>query len=82
MPTTTVKYEGIEFDVDYDYQPEEKMVRYYPDGSGYPGCPEELTINEISHKGTDFTDFFIAFDLMDGFEEAMWKQRDDRNGEE
>ena len=30
---------SLEVDVDYDYSPEEPMVRYYPDGSGYPGCP-------------------------------------------
>ena len=23
----------------FNYQPEEPMVRYYSDGTGYPGCP-------------------------------------------
>jgi hypothetical protein len=25
--------------IEYDYEPGEPMVRYYPDGSGYPGSP-------------------------------------------
>jgi len=55
----TITYKGIEFEVEYDYQPEEPMVRYYSDGSGYPGCAECIDgISSITHKGTDFLDFF------------------------
>ena len=44
----TINYKGIDFDVEYDYQPYEKQVLYYPDGSGYPGCPEMVEqINEF-----------------------------------
>ena len=28
--------------VEFDYQPEEQMVMYYPDGSGDPGCPASV----------------------------------------
>lgn len=28
--------------VEYDYSPGELMVRYYSDGSGYPGSPPEI----------------------------------------
>ena len=28
--------------VDFSYSPGEPMVRYYPDGSGYPGSPPEF----------------------------------------
>jgi len=54
----TIEYKGVEFDVDYDYQPAEAPVYYYRDGSGYPGCPEAVEqINEFKHKGTCFMEF-------------------------
>ena len=30
--------EEAEVTISFDYQPEEAMVMYYPDGSGDPGC--------------------------------------------
>ena len=29
--------------VEFDYEPEEQMVMYYPDGSGYPGSPANVS---------------------------------------
>jgi hypothetical protein len=52
-----IEYKGIVFDVQFDYQPEEPEVRYYADGSGYPGCPEQATLNEITHCGVSFMEF-------------------------
>jgi hypothetical protein len=40
-------------EIDYDYQPEEPMVRYYPDGSGYPGCAACLEICGITYIPKD-----------------------------
>lgn len=54
----TINIKGKEFDVYFDYQPEEKEVRYYSDGSGYPGCPAEYQIKAIEYKGEDWTEFF------------------------
>ena len=51
-----IEYKGIKFDVEFDYQPFEKEERYTDDG-GYPGCPEQATINEIKHQGTCFMEF-------------------------
>jgi len=66
-----ITYKGIKFAVGFDYQPEEKMVRYYSDGTGYPGCSAQIEgIYEITHKGTDFMDFFE--DDMDAIEQAIW----------
>jgi hypothetical protein len=48
MPTATSHITctigNIEFNciVDWRYNPGEKMVRYYADGSGYPGSPPEF----------------------------------------
>ena len=45
---TTVEYKGIEFDVQFHYQPFEKQTLEHE------GCPEEITIEEIEFKGEDF----------------------------
>ena len=34
------------------YCPEEPMVRYYSDGSGYPGAPAEFDVARIFVQGT------------------------------
>jgi len=56
MSYTTINFRGVELDIKFDYQPEEPMVRYYSDGSGYPGCGAEMNIESITHKGTDMWD--------------------------
>jgi len=42
-------YAEYEFDIlaHFEYQPEEKEVRYYADGSGYPGCAAEINVYDI-----------------------------------
>jgi len=47
MSAAYINFKGVELRVEYDYQPEEKEVRYYSDGSGYPGCPESFEITAI-----------------------------------
>ena len=42
--------EDLEVDVSWSFQPEEPMVRYYPDGSGYPGCAASVYDIEITTK--------------------------------
>lgn len=55
--------------VEFDYQPEEPVVMYYPDGSGDPGCP--ASVDNISvywktqiHKKED-----IKIDITDLLEQ-------------
>jgi hypothetical protein len=60
---TTITYKGIEFDVEYDYQPEEPMVMYYADGSGYPGSREQIEILNIWFCDADF--FELLEDKLD-----------------
>ena len=60
--------------VEFDFQPEEAMVRYYSDGSGYPGFPESIDnvgvywktrkFNSIAHKWED-----VEIDVTDLMEE-------------
>jgi hypothetical protein len=49
--------------IEYDYEPGEPMVRYYPDGSGYPGSPAdcapwnvEVTTAEVAEETLDRDD--------------------------
>jgi len=72
----SIIFKEIEFDVEFDYQPEEPMVRYYSDGSGYPGCPANIDgINSITHKGTDFIPFFdeVFNNWEEQIEELLWE---------
>ena len=60
--------------ISFDFQPEEAMVRYYSDGSGYPGFPESIDnvgvywktrkFNSIAHKWED-----VEIDVTDLMEE-------------
>ena len=68
----TIFYKGVEFDVDFYYQPEEPMIMYYADGSGYPGSPAEIEIYEIKHKGTYF--YEVLEDNLDDIEDLIWEK--------
>lgn len=35
-------------EIEFEYSPGEALVRYYPDGSGYPGSPPELNIIHVA----------------------------------
>jgi len=53
MGKTTIEFKGIEFDIEYDYQP------FEPPETGpeaqYPGCEEYVDqVTEFTHKGTNF----------------------------
>ena len=60
MEKTTIEIDGISFDVEYWYEPAERMVMYYPDGSGYPGSPASVDIVKILYKGVDIKDLLYA----------------------
>jgi hypothetical protein len=44
---------GIDITVSGYYSPEEPMVRYYSDGSGYPGCDAEFELQSVQINGTE-----------------------------
>jgi len=44
--------ESADVTITFDYQPEESMVLYYSDGSGYPGCA--ASVDNISVNWFDF----------------------------
>jgi hypothetical protein len=37
----------LEVEIEYVYDPGEKRVDYYPDGSGYPGTPPSVSLYEV-----------------------------------
>lgn len=63
MAVIDIEYKEITFSVEFDYQPEEKAVMYYSDGSGYPGCPASVDILNIYHCEDSFYDWFTEKDL-------------------
>jgi hypothetical protein len=53
--TRTINFKGIDFEVEYDYQPYEPAERG-PEAQ-YPGCSESIEqVTSMTHKGTDFID--------------------------
>jgi hypothetical protein len=44
---------GVDVTVSGYYSPEEPMVRYYSDGSGYPGCAAEFELQSVQVDGTE-----------------------------
>lgn len=48
-----IYFKGLDLLVRYDFTPGEPQVRYYNDGSGYPGSPDEYEVHEIIYEGTN-----------------------------
>jgi hypothetical protein len=53
----TINFRGVDFEVEFDYQPAEQG------DLEYPGCHAEVeAINELKHKGTCFIEFVDDFE--------------------
>lgn len=66
---TKVEFQGIEYSVEYSYTPEEKGVRYRPDGGGTPDIPAYVEIHKIMLGEHDMTGLFGFFSDPDGIGE-------------
>jgi hypothetical protein len=67
--TVPLPQSDVSVDVEYTYSPEEPMVMYYADGSGYPGCAAEIEIRSIFFSGNDAkTDVFELIEALDWLE--------------
>jgi len=51
--------ESADVTITFDYQPEESMVLYYSDGSGYPGCAASVDNISVNWQNQKF-DFDIT----------------------
>ncbi len=74
-----VEYRGIKLVVEGTYVPEEPMVMYYPDGSGYPGSSEDYEIEGVFVEGIDIYDIFDnkqLDDIRDLVLESMYDERE------
>ena len=67
----TIKYKGVELDIEFYFSPAETEVRYYGDGSGYPGCAEEVEIYSIEHNGDSVME--LVEDQLTSIEEELIK---------
>lgn len=63
---TNIYYKEVEFEVEYDYQPEEKPTR------DYPGAHEEVEITSVKHCGVEFYDI-VAHDIQ-AIEDLVFKK--------
>jgi len=69
----TINYNDIDFDVEFDYTPEEAPVMYYSDGSGYPGCAEEISIYSVKYNDKEFLDL-LSDSAISTLEELISKE--------
>lgn len=46
----------MECEVEFDFTPPEPQVRYYPDGSGYPGSPAQAHLVSVLVLSVDYED--------------------------
>lgn len=65
----TIQYLGVELDIEFYFSPAEAEVRYYTDGSGHPGCGEEIEIYSIGHRGEDIME--LLDDHLTDIEEKL-----------
>lgn len=57
-----INYHGVNFKIDFDYQPYEPMVMYERNGDpGSEGCAESIHITGISCAGVDFYEFLTEY---------------------
>ena len=68
MSYEDIDYNGLEFSVEYSYQPEEKQELEHP------GCDEEFTIEGIKLGDFAMMEFFIENDLIEMMEEFLVDQ--------
>ena len=57
--------------VSFEYQPEEKMVKYYSDGSGYPGCPAEINVYFVGWRGRNIINW-LDKQIMEDINDKAW----------
>lgn len=63
--TQEINFSGVDLEVIFNYQPAEPMVMYYPDGSGYPGCAEDIDIITVNVGGVDIVDMLAEGQLKE-----------------
>ena len=70
-----IEYNEIVLEIEYDYQPMEPTVMYYKDGSGDPGCPSSVEINDIKHCGESIIEL-LSEDTIDDIKEITLNEHE------
>ena len=60
----TTEIEEAEVTISFDYQPEEAMVLYYSDGSGYPGCAASIDGYEVTFETKKFNSITLKWEVV------------------
>jgi len=42
-----IRYKSVDLVIEGNYSPPEEQVRYYSDGSGYPGANSEFEVSDV-----------------------------------
>lgn len=70
--------DNLEIEVEGNYYPEEHEVRYYQDGSGYPGCASSFQITNLTITNGNLLDLIDNMngnlDLWEYLEELTIKE--------
>ena len=72
---TELQIHGVNVSIDYDYDPGERMVMYYSDGSGHPGEPPSAEINAVYAGDVDIYELLGA-DMLDYIEQKIIELHD------
>mgnify|MGYP003661706854 CR=1 FL=1 len=73
MGYATIEFNGLEFEVQYFYQPEEK------DELEHQGCGESFDIESIKLGDVKMDGFFIESDLYEEIQEALNEYMDNND---
>jgi hypothetical protein len=74
----TIVFEGVKLSVTFDYQQEESPEIGIH--AKYPGCKEEIQIEEVNHKSQDIFSLFNV-ELTEKLEAALLKQMEDERND-
>ena len=65
-----VKVRDINLNIEYYYDPGERMVMYFSDGTGHPGEPASVEIQAVYAGEVDIYEL-LAKDLLEYIEEQL-----------
>jgi len=75
----TIDLDETKATIEYDYEPEEPMVRYYSDGSGYPGSPAMIEVTRVVlNSGRELEWESIPEPTRDRIEDMCWEDVEDQ----
>lgn len=65
-----IEVHDVKLSVEYYYDPGERMVMYYSDGSGHPGEPPSVEIQAVGVGDVDIYELLSA-DMLDYIEQKL-----------